>query len=307
MMEGGFRMIKGMVTEIQRFSLNDGPGIRTTVFLKGCNMRCAWCHNPETISGKRELHFYPQKCIGCYRCISVCPSKAHKLIGGEHRIFRNLCTHCGKCAAVCYAQALEMSGKPLSVEEVMAEVVQDKAYYRDSGGGVTLSGGEVFCQPAFSLALVSACRQEGIPAAIETNLSFPYPDMEPVLKAVELVMCDLKIWDGAQHKRWTGIGNARIVENIKRLDALGKPFIVRTPLIPGATDSRENVEHIAGFLRGLKNLRYYELLNYNPLGGSKYQSLSLPNPFEKARPLPKKALEELTGAAQGKGLAVKCA
>lgn len=300
-------MVKGLITEIQRFSLNDGPGIRTTVFLKGCNMHCAWCHNPETISGKRELHFYPQKCIGCYRCISVCPSKAHKLIGGEHLIFRNLCTHCGKCAAACYAQALDMSGKFLSVEEIMSEVVQDKAYYRDSGGGVTLSGGELFCQPEFSLALVSACQQEGISTAIETNLSFLYPVMEPLLKAVDLVMCDLKIWDRDQHKKWTGNDNEHIIENIKRLDELEKPFIVRTPLIPGATDSRENVENISGFLGSLKNLQYYELLNFNPLGGSKYQSLSLPNPFEKTHPLPKKALQELICVAGGKGFPVKCA
>lgn len=299
--------MKGMVTDIQRFSLNDGPGIRTTVFLKGCNMRCAWCHNPETIDSRAELLFYPQNCIHCYKCVSVCPSKAHKLIGGEHRLFRDLCIRCGKCTAVCYAQALQMSGKLMSVEEIMHEVLQDRAYYIDSMGGVTFSGGEVFCQPEFLLSLMDACQKEGIHTAIETNLASPFSVMEPILKRTSLVMCDLKLWDSEEHKRWTGIGNEQVLKNIQLLDELGIPFIVRTPLIPGITDSDENLEQIADFLQGLHNLQYYELLNFNPLGNGKYDALSRENPFAEHRPLPQQQVQLLLDALEQKHLAVKFA
>ena len=150
--------MKTLVTDIQRFSLSDGDGIRTTVFLKGCNMRCGWCHNPETISRGAELMLYRQRCIGCGRCYEICPVGAHKLVDGEHVIDRSLCTSCGKCAEACYAEALAMCGKEMTVEEVLAEVIQDKAYYDNSGGGVTISGGEVLCSLDFATALARACR-----------------------------------------------------------------------------------------------------------------------------------------------------
>ncbi len=299
--------MKGMITEIQRFSLHDGPGIRTTVFLKGCNLHCGWCHNPETISGKKELHFYPQNCIRCYKCVAVCPSKAHKKIGGEHRLFRNLCIQCGKCAAVCYAQALQMSGQLMTVDEVMAEIVQDKAFYLDSGGGVTISGGEALFQKDFVLALAAACRQEGIPVALESNIAFPFSVIQEVLDAVDLMMCDLKIFDDEQHRKWTGTGSALILDNIRRLDASGKPYILRTPLVPGVTDSDENITAIADFVQSLKNLLYYELLNFNPLGDGKYQSLDKVNEFAQARPLPESRLRALAEIADARGFEVRVA
>lgn len=292
-----------MITEIQRFSLNDGPGIRTTVFFKGCNLKCAWCHNPETISPLRELHCYADKCIGCFKCVYACPSKAHKKLNGAHMFYKNLCIKCGKCADICYAGAMAVSGTKMTVEEVMFEIVQDKAYYRD-GGGVTLSGGEVLCQADFAAALIDACHAQGIQVGIETNLSLPWNVCAPLIEKADLIMCDLKIFDNEQHTKWVGAGCQGIKDNICRLAGTGKPWIVRTPLIPGVSDSADNIAAIAGFLRQTSSdsLLYYELLNFNPLGDSKYRSLKKQNPFADTKPLPFERLSALAAIAAGQGV-----
>ena len=291
----------GMITDIQRFSLNDGPGIRTTVFLKGCNLHCAWCHNPETIRKKNELMVYPANCIGCGHCVPVCPSGARSIAAGVLQFDRSRCTVCGACAAVCFPGALKMAGRSVSVAEVMGEILQDRAYYADSGGGVTLSGGELFCQAEFADALIDACREEKIPVAVETNLNWQFESARPILEKLDLIMFDVKIFDSVEHKRWTGVENAELLANARRLDTLGRPLIARTPLIPGATDSEENIRAIAGFLRSFRNLRCYELLNFNPLGESKYRALEEKNPFVSARPLKPEALNRLREAAESVG------
>ena len=291
----------GMITDIQRFSLNDGPGIRTTVFLKGCNLHCAWCHNPETIRKKNELMVYPANCIGCGHCVPVCPPGARSIAGGVLQFDRSRCTACGACAAVCFPGALKMAGRSVSVAEVMGEILQDRAYYADSGGGVTLSGGELFCQAEFADALIDACREEKIPVAVETNLNWQFESARPILEKLDLIMFDVKIFDSVEHKRWTGVENAELLDNARRLDTLDRPLIARTPLIPGATDSAENIRAIAGFLRNFRNLRCYELLNFNPLGDSKYRALEEKNPFVSARPLKPEALNRLREAAESVG------
>lgn len=291
----------GMITDIQRFSLNDGPGIRTTVFLKGCNLHCAWCHNPETIRKKNELMVYPANCIGCGHCVPVCPSGARSIAAGVLQFDRSRCTACGACAAVCFPGALKMAGRSVSVEEVMGEILQDHAYYADSGGGVTLSGGELFCQAEFADALIDACRKEKIPVAVETNLNWQFESVRPILEKLDLIMFDVKIFDSVEHKRWTDVENAELLDNARRLDTLNRPLIARTPLIPGATDSAENIRAIAGFLRNFRNLRSYELLNFNPLGESKYRALEEKNPFVSARPLKPEALTRLREAAESVG------
>ena len=291
----------GMITDIQRFSLNDGPGIRTTVFLKGCNLHCAWCHNPETIRKKNELMVYPANCIGCGHCVPVCPSGARSIAAETLQFDRSRCTACGACAAVCFPGALKMAGRSVSVEEVMGEILQDHAYYADSGGGVTLSGGELFCQAEFADALIDACRKEKIPVAVETNLNWQFESVRPILEKLDLIMFDVKIFDSVEHKRWTGVENAELLDNARRLDTLNRPLIARTPLIPGATDSAENIRAIAGFLRNFRNLRCYELLNFNPLGESKYRALEEKNPFVSARPLKPEALNRLREAAESVG------
>ncbi len=286
--------LQANITDIQRFSLNDGPGIRTTVFFKGCNMRCSWCHNPETISFKEQVHFYPNKCIGCGKCFSACTYGAHSVKDGVHTIDRDKCVGCGKCASVCYAEALTMSGKCRTVDEIMKEIVQDKPYYEESGGGVTLSGGEVLCQREFAKALIAACKENGIKVAVETNLNFAFEDIKEILASVDLIMCDMKIFDDENHKKHTGVSNKNILKNIEMIPTLGVDFIVRTPLIPSITDTKENIESIASFLKPLKNLVRYELLNFNPLGAPKYKSLDMHNEFEAARPLPEDNLKSLS-------------
>lgn len=293
------------LTQIQRFSLSDGPGIRTTVFFKGCNMRCSWCHNPETLSAKPELLLYETKCIGCGKCIEVCPTGAQKVENGKHVIDRALCTACGKCAENCYAEALVLCGRQMSVEDVMAEIMQDAAYYKSSNGGVTLSGGEVLCHTEFAAQVLARCKEAGIHTAIETNLNFPFASVESFLQMPDLIMCDLKIMDDAAHREHTAASNRHVIENIEEIEKMGKPYIVRTPLIPDVTDTEENIRAIAQFLKGRKNLVRYELLNFNPLGAGKYESLSAHNAFAAARPLGAERLAALEAIVRAEGVAVK--
>lgn len=295
----------GKINNIQRFSLTDGDGIRTTVFFKGCNMKCKWCHNPETINGATELIYYRNKCIGCGKCFEVCPNKAHKIDNGVHIIDRNLCVNCGKCAEKCYAEALEMCGKDMTIDEIMKEIRQDIPYYNNSNGGVTLSGGEALCQRDFAIELCKACRKEGIKVAIETNLNADYKYAKELLQETDLIMCDLKIFDDKLHLENTGVSNKRICENIKKIDELGIPIIVRTPLVPGVTDYNRNITQIAEYIKPLKNLIRYELLNFNPLGEGKYKALGKENTFDKVRPLGKERLDELKDLVNNIGVRVK--
>lgn len=285
--------MKGNVTDIQRFSLNDGDGIRTTVFLKGCNMHCTWCHNPETIAHTNDILFYATNCIGCGKCFSVCPQDAHIIENGQHKLLRDKCIGCGKCVDTCYAEALRFSSKCMTTEEVMAHIVQDTAYYQYSGGGVTLSGGEVFCQKDFAESIVDACCEKGISVAVETNLLHSLGQIMPILQKLDFVMFDIKLMDSQQHKKYTGTDNRMILENARELDKLGIPMIIRTPLIPGITDTDENLQAIAAFTAGLKNCCVYELLNFNPLGDSKYTALDRENPFAKERPLSEERLAHI--------------
>lgn len=256
-------------------------------------MHCTWCHNPETISKDPELMFYATKCIGCGKCFEACPNGAHQVLDGKHIIDRSKCTNCGKCASICYAEALVMCGQEMSVEEVMFQARQDKAYYDNSKGGVTLSGGEVLCQRDFAMELADACHKEGIQVAIETNLSFSFDYAKPLLEKMDLIMCDLKIFDDEQHKNYTGVSNKLVMENILKLDALNIPVIVRTPLIPGATDSEENIREIAQYIKPMKNLFRYEVLNFNPLGEGKYKALDAENKYEAARPFKEATLSKV--------------
>lgn len=297
--------MEGMVTEIQRYSLYDGPGIRTTVFLKGCNMRCRWCHNPETLSMAPQLHVYPEKCIGCGRCVEKCVHGARGLRGGALYYDRARCVSCGACADVCFSGALMMSGRRMTPEQVMAEVEQDKDYYDRSGGGLTVSGGEALCQPDFLEALLRLSRAQGIQAAVETNLNYPRALLARFLPLLDLVMFDLKRMDDAAHLRLTGVSNMTILENAAWLLGKGVRSIVRTPVIPGATDGEENIRAVASFLSHYPSVEYYELLNYNPLGESKYVSLGMEYPLAGAKPLSAERMECLAETARQCGLRVK--
>lgn len=297
-------MSTAYITNIQRFSLTDGPGIRTTIFSQGCNMRCQWCHNPETIPSHPVLMHYENKCIGCGKCFSICPNSAHKERNEKHIIDRDLCVNCGRCADVCFANALTMSSRSYTVDEIMDEVRQDKLFYQNSNGGVTVSGGEPSLHRDFVIELAKRCHLEGISIAIETNMYAPWAVLQPLLNEMDLIMCDIKHMDSLEHKRLTGIDNQIILNNVGRASLLGKPIIVRTPLVPGATDEIENLRSIAKYITKLANIRRYELLNYNPLGSSKRVALDVEDPFEDCRPFPAAHLAELKQVLENVGVEI---
>lgn len=265
----------GIVFNIQRFSVHDGPGIRTTVFLKGCTLHCFWCHNPESVRLKPDLQFYPDRCIGCGRCVEACPNGAHVFRDGQHLLLRERCQVCGRCASVCYSQALTIAGQSMSVESVVAEVLKDREFYRATGGGVTLSGGEPVLQAEFSHAVLAACHEAGLHTVVETAANCPWDDLAHVLSETDLVLLDIKLMDSERHRRAIGSGNERILENARRMDALGIPVVPRVPVVPSVNDTPEDIAAIARFVKGLASARELVLLPFHRLGGSKYRSLGI--------------------------------
>ncbi|MBQ2615053.1 MAG: radical SAM protein [Clostridia bacterium] len=233
-------MIKGIVTDIQRASVHDGPGLRTTVFFKGCPLHCDWCHNPECIAFPPQILAYPEKCIGC-----------------------------GMCEEGCFSGAKVPCGKEMSTDEVLSQILLDKDYYGNEGG-VTFSGGEPFSQPEFLSELIDKSKAEGVHCAVETSLITYH---EEILKKLDLVMADLKIWDDDLHKKHTGVSNKIIKEHFIKLNTLGIPIIARTPVIP---EIEQGIEEISAFLHSLENVIQYELLPYHPLGESKRVALGQP-------------------------------
>jgi len=294
--------MKGYVTNIQRFSIHDGPGIRTTVFLKGCNLRCFWCHNPETLSPRPELQLFLDRCIGCGECFARCPQHTHVMEDGERRFLRELCQGCGICAETCYAEALVLVGDEMTVDEVMDQVLRDVPFYETSDGGMTLSGGEPLLQFDFCYALLERAKGENVHTAIETAANFAWERIAAILPVTDLVMMDIKLMDAERHRDATGVSNERILENARRLGESGLPLIVRTPIVPGVNDSADDVAAIAAFVAALPNLVYYELLPFHPMARSKYTSLDLDYRAKDLKSPPKEQMEALTRVASGFGV-----
>jgi pyruvate formate lyase activating enzyme len=297
--------LKGIVTNIQRFSIHDGPGIRTTVFLKGCNLRCFWCHNPETLEPKAQLQLFLDRCIGCGACFKRCPNGAHVMVDDHREFRRELCQGCGACAETCYAEALVLVGQVKTVDEVVEEVLRDKPFYETSKGGVTLSGGEPLMQFDFSYAILERCRQEGLHTAIETAANYPWERVAAILPVTDLVMMDIKLIDSARHRQCTGVPNERILANAVRLSEQPQPLIVRTPIIPGVNDNEEDVRAIAEFVAGFPNLLYYELLPFHPMAGGKYNSLDMDYQAKALKTPSKDTMEALTEAAKQVGITAR--
>jgi pyruvate formate lyase activating enzyme len=294
--------MQGIVTNIQRFSIHDGPGIRTTVFLKGCNLRCFWCHNPETLGTKPELQLFFERCIACGECFKRCPNGAHTVVDGQRRFLRAKCQGCGACAETCYAEALVLVGQVKSVDEVVEEVLRDHPFYETSGGGVTLSGGEPLLQFEFSRAILERCKAEGVHTAIESAVNYPWERVAAMIKVTDLVMIDIKHMDSARHREATGVPNERILENALKLGQQPQPLIVRTPLIPGVNDNEADIAAIATFVKQLPNLVYYELLPFHPMATSKYQSLDMDYRAKDLARLSNERVEALTEVARAVGI-----
>jgi pyruvate formate lyase activating enzyme len=295
----------GIVTDIQHFSIHDGPGIRTTVFVKGCNLRCFWCHNPETLAAKPELQYFPDRCIACGACAEVCPAGAHAMIDGRHAFDRPRCTACGACTDVCYARALVTAGEVKRAADVVEIVLRDRVFYETSGGGVTISGGEPLQQPEFTRAILAGCRAEAVHTAVETAANVAWERFEMILPVTDLVMMDVKTMDPAAHRRATGVSNERIVANARRLAEYGIPLIVRTPIVPGVNDDEESVRAVARFVAGLPGGVNYELLRFHMMAESKYAALGAECRALGLTPPTSKRMEELAAVAASFGIDVK--
>ena len=267
--------VKGIIFNIQGYSIHDGPGIRTNVFLKGCFLRCAWCQNPESQSLKPELFYFKEKCTGCGRCVDVCPEHAIRVIEALSNTDRNRCRGCGQCVQVCPNEARSLVGKEITAEEVFQRVKKDELFYKRSKGGVTLTGGEPLFQPDFSKKLLSLCREAGIHTALETCGYASWETLKDLLQYVDLVLFDLKHMNSEKHREYTGVSNNLILENIRKIHHdLKIPVRARIPVIPGYTDSDENIRATAGFIaKELSASVPVHLLAYHQLGGTKYERL----------------------------------
>ena len=268
------------VFDIQRFCVNDGPGIRTTVFLKGCMLRCVWCHNPESQSPRPQLMLHESRCIGCGDCLSACPSSLHqRSSGGEHIIDRSACVACGQCAAACTG-ALELCGKEMTVEEILDEVMRDESFYRNSSGGMTVSGGDPLFCPDFTLSLVKAAKERGLHVCIETSGHAPWETTERLIPFVDLFLWDVKETDAARHKRYTGVSNERILDNLERLDRAGARIVLRCPIIPDHNDRPEHLFALGVLAERLSGVERVDIEPYHPLGQSKHIALGQIDPLK---------------------------
>lgn len=294
--------MKSLVTNIQGYSIHDGPGIRTVVFLKGCGLECQWCSNPECISPVAEIGFVKKLCTQCGKCADVCPIGAldYKSDKLPH-IDRTRCNGCGLCSSVCSYQALVLYGKAMTTEEIFTAVNQDKMFYDTSGGGVTVSGGEALLQPDLVLELFTKCRQAGINTCIETSGFAPEASLKKVLPHTDFILYDLKLMNPEQHHHFTGQSNERILSNAKIVVQSGVAMLFRMPLVPGINDNESNIKATADFLMSLGNSRV-ELMPYHRLGKGKYESLDKPYPSQDIRSPEPEHLEAIRKMFESKGI-----
>ncbi|MBI5014447.1 MAG: glycyl-radical enzyme activating protein [Deltaproteobacteria bacterium] len=269
----------GLISDFQRFSVHDGPGIRTIVFLKGCPLHCVWCQNPETISHLPEIMLVPNNCIGCGKCLEACPNSCTSCSDGRvQAVSRRRCLlpECGNCQRVRYANAINICGRYLTVGEVLEELERDLEFYCHTGGGVTFSGGEPFAQPRFLDTLARRAKERKLHTAVETCGYVQWEILRRVMESIDIVLFDIKHMDGKRHRQGTGVSNDLILVNLKRLDALGIPIRVRLPLVPGFNDNEENIQATAAFAAGLENVQALDILPYHRMGEPKWGQLEKP-------------------------------
>ena len=274
-------MSKGRIFNIQRFCWQDGPGIRTVVFFKGCPLNCIWCHNPESKSPVPELFFDSVKCINCGRCVSVCPHSCHKIENGKHMFLRTDCIKCFGCAAVCPSKALERCGNEISVGEILQTVLKDEEFYRQSGGGVTLSGGEPLMQYEFALELLYELKGKGISTAVETCGYTDIP-IDRISRYCDSWLFDIKLLSLEEHIKYTGVSNEKILKNLYRLDSLGADITIRCPVIPEINLNSGHFHRLAELVGALKNVSEIQVEPYDPFGLQKSLKLGKKQKYENA-------------------------
>ena len=264
-----------MLMDVKRFAVHDGPGLRTTLFLKGCSLKCIWCHNPEGISGEKQLAYYAHKCIRCGECVKACPAGVHQLSEAGHRILRENCIGCGNCETVCPGNAITLFGRQIDVEEAYRIVTEDAIFYREAGG-VTVSGGEPLLHSAFIHALFTKLKAKGIHTAVDTCGNVPWDSFARVLPVTDLFLYDIKHIDLEAHKKLTGADNRRILENLQKLSEAGAKIEIRMPLVPQANADEKTLRGIGAFLQNL-NITRMKILPYHSMARSKYAALDMPD------------------------------
>ena len=277
----------GTIFKIKRFSVHDGPGIRTSVFLKGCPLNCVWCHSPEGISSDISIWYDKSLCIACGQCVQSCPVSALNLVQNAEtyiNIDRTLCTLSGDCVKVCPTEAMQYTGSTISVSAILSELEKDILYYNQSGGGVTLTGGEPLYQAGFASEILKACKRENIHTAIETSLYCEKETIAHISDYVDLFIIDMKIFDWAKHVQYTGNSNDIIKANFEYISKSGKSIIVRIPLIPNITDTEENKNAIEKFVHGIDKKIPIECISYNPLAENNYKRFGIPFLLKKSTP-----------------------
>lgn len=283
------------IFDIQRYAIHDGPGIRTLVFFKGCPLRCWWCCNPESQKAGPQLALFPQNCIMCGQCIEACPEGAVSDQDGLLLTEKTRCIECGRCTIKCYANARKMIGRKMDVEEVFEEIKKDELFYKNSGGGVTLSGGEPLVWPDFASSLLEKCKNAGINTAVETCGYSRWTNITRLLDFVDLFLYDLKIMNEDEHKKYTGVSNKPILENLERLNEYdnSNTIIVRIPLIRGINDSTLHMHNLCSYVKSLKRIKEVHLLPYHRLGESKYRALGRTYFLTEINPPAKEKIETL--------------
>ncbi len=297
-------MISANVFDIKRFGVNDGNGIRTVLFIKGCPLRCKWCHNPEGISPEIHLWHVPSRCVNCGSCIAACPQGALSSDEQGIRIDDEKCDLCGECIRACPTGAMQADAVRMTVDEAMEQIERDRVFYGDSGG-VTLSGGECTASPEFSLEVLRQCRERGINTAIETSMFAPTEVMRAFAESTDSIIADLKLIDPERHKAATGTDNALILQNFEWLAHSGKDLVIRIPLIPGYTADEENLDGIAAYIANINPDVPVELINFNPMCVGKYESLRRDFITAPGSPYPPERMKEFKRIVAKHGLTVK--